>query len=208
MILLSPNGTSGDLRSIVKLRHLTIILSIAFLLSCSRFPAFEDAGPVVTKDCLDAVTKALGPDAQVIKYGHLTSHKSMEVVAYTKLKKFKKYSEGDAISKLVVLQRINSQWNMVLNVSKQLTNPLGYIGIEFIDDSQEYPGWLVSFSDRIPDGVPGFSMSFGYLRLDGDVEGIPIEISWNSAVARFQEFVINEAPEGFRSEIRNPPHQK
>jgi hypothetical protein len=192
----------------VKLRLLALILFVAFSLSCSRFFANEDAGSVIPKDCLDAVTKALGPDVQVAKYGHLIGQKSVEVVAYTKHKKSKKYSSGVAVSKLVVLQKKNSHWDAVLNVSKQLLNPFGYIGIDFIDDSQEYPGWLVSFYDQRPDDVTGFSMSFGYLRSDGEVEGISVEISWNPAADRFQEFVINEAPEGFRSEIKNPPHRK
>ena len=192
----------------MNLRFLAVILSMAFLLSCSRFPANENSESAIPKDCLDAVTKALGPNAQVAKYGHLIGQKSIEVVAYIKLKEFKKYSKGIAISKLVVLQKTNSHWDTVLNVSKQLTNPLGYIGIDFIDDSQEYPGWLLSLYDHRPDGVPGLCISFGYLRSNGEIEGIPIEISWNKAMARFQEFVINEAPEGFRSEINNPPHRK
>ena len=137
----------------MKLRFLAMILSVTFLLSCSRFSAKDDAGSVIPKDCLDAVTKALGPDVQVAKYGHLIGQKSVEVVAYTKLKKSKKYSSGVAVSKLVVLQKTNSHWNAVLNVSKQLMNPFGYIGIAFIDDSQEYPGWLVSFVS----GKPGTS---------------------------------------------------
>jgi hypothetical protein len=196
------------LRPIVKLRLVAIILSAAFLISCSRFSAHDDSGAAIPKDFLEAATKVLGPDAQVAKYGHLIGAKSMEVVAYTKLGITRKYSEGIAVSKLVVLQKADSQWDVILNASKQVVNPFGYMGLDLIDDSQDYPGWLVSFYDYRPDNVPGFSMSFMYLRSDGDVEGIPIEISWNSTMARFQEFVVNEAPEGFRSEIKNPPRRK
>ena len=42
----------------------------------------------------------------------------------------------------------------------------------------------------------------------GKSDGIPIEISWNSVVSRFQEFSMNEAPEGFRKEIKDPPRLK
>ena len=192
----------------MNLRLVAIILSAAFLISCARFSAHDDSGSAMPKDVLEAVAKALGPHAQVAKYGHLIGPRSMEVVAYIKLENSRKYSEGIAVSRLVVLQKTDSHWDTMLNASKQVVNPFGYIGLDFIDDSQDYPGWLVSFSNHRPDNVPGFNMSFMYLRSDGDVEGIPIEISWNSAMARFQEFVVNEAPEGFRNEIKNPPHQK
>jgi hypothetical protein len=95
-----------------------MILSLAFLVPCSRLSGNEGAGKVVPQDCFDAVKKALGPGGHVAKYGHLIGHKSIEVVAYTRIKKFKQNSEGVPISKLVVLQKNNSRWDAVLNVSK------------------------------------------------------------------------------------------
>jgi len=82
----------------------------------------------------------------------------------------------------------------------------GYIGIDYIDDSQQYPGFRALFSDRRSDGKAAFDLELSYLNPDGTTEGIATEISWNSATKRFQEFSVNRIPEGFQTELRNPPH--
>jgi hypothetical protein len=192
----------------VKVRALAMILPLLLLVSCSRLPGNERAETVVAQDCFDAVKKVLGTDGQVAKYGHLVGQKSVEVVAYTRIKKFKQNSEGVPISKLVVLQKNNSHWDVVLNVSKEIKNPFGYIGLDYIDDSQDYPGFRVSFSDHRSDGVRAFVILLFYIGTNGEIEGIPTEVSWNGMVARFQEFSVNEAPEGFKPELKNPPHIK
>jgi hypothetical protein len=188
------------------IRVLATTLLLVYLYSCSHFAKNEDSVSLISEDCFDAARKILGAGVQVAKYGNLLRKKSIEVVAYTKLSTSKTNSKGITASRLVVLQKTNTHWDIILDASKQIKNQAGYIGIDYIDDSQDYPGYLVSFYDKRSDGVSGFSIQFSYLRRDGEVEGIPIEISWNPAVDRFQEFVINEAPEGFRNEIKNPQH--
>jgi hypothetical protein len=192
--------------SSMAIRVLTIALLVICLLSCSHFAKNEDSGHLVSGECLDAARKALGAEAQVAKCGNLLKRKSIEVVAYTKLRISNINSKAICVSRLVVLEKANSHWAVILDASKQIKNQAGYIGIEYIDDSQDYPGYLVSLFNKRSDGISGFSIQFYYLRPDGEVEGIPIEISWNPAVNRFQEYNINEAPEGFRSEIKNPLH--
>jgi hypothetical protein len=188
------------------IRILAITLLLVCLFSYSHFAKNGNSVNLISEDCFDAARKILGAEAQVAKYGNLLKKKSIEVVAYTKLNTSKTGSKGISASRLVVLQKTNTHWDIILDASKQIKNQSGFIGIEYIDDSQDYPGYLVSFFDKRSDGVSGFSIQLSYLRRDGEVEGIPIEISWNPAVDRFQEFVINEAPEGFRNEIKNPPH--
>jgi hypothetical protein len=41
-----------------------------------------------------------------------------------------------------------------------------------------------------------------------DHDGIPIEIGWNATVGRYQEFSVDQEPEGFKPELKNPPHRK
>lgn len=90
----------------------------------------------------------------------------------------------------------------------QITNEAGYIGIDYIDDRKPAYGYLLNISDVRADGKKAFDLSFRYLLKDGktDTESLGIEVSWNSAVERYQEFSMNQDPEGFQSEVRNPPH--
>jgi hypothetical protein len=157
-------------------------------------------------DCLSEVRKILGPTAQVSKCGNFTGGASLGAVGFVKLKQFAENRDGVPVSRLVILQKANSQWSVALDVAKQIQNPSGYVGIDYIDDSQNYSGYRVLFLGRRSDGKPGFVLQLTYLRSNGKSEGIPLEISWNPVTKRFQEFSTNEEPEGFRPELKNPPH--
>jgi hypothetical protein len=124
-------------------------------------------------------------------------------IAFIRLKQFTENREGIPISKLVILRQTDSRWEVTLDVAKQIRNPYGYVGIDYIDDSEQYPGFRVAISDR---GKQPFVLELSYLRQDGGSEGIPIYISWNPATSRFQELASNEGdPDEFKGELRNPP---
>jgi hypothetical protein len=158
------------------------------------------------EDCLGAARKVLGPTAQVAKCGALLGGPSLQTVAFAKLKQFDENQNGIPVSRLVILRKVDSQWSVALDVDKQIQNPSGYVGIDYIDDSQVYPGFRVLLSDRRSDGKTALDLQLYYLGLDGKTEGVPVEISWNPVAGRFQEFSVNSEPEGFRAELKNPPH--
>ena len=164
------------------------------------------ATELASTECLSAAKKVLGPDAEVAKCGRLTAGSELESVAFIRLKQFAEGPDGIAVSRLVILQKVDSQWKLALDVAQQIQNPTGYIGIDYIDDSQQYPGFRALFSDRRSDGKAAFDLDLSYLNPDGTTEGIATEISWNPATKRFQEFSVNKEPEGFQKELRNPPH--
>jgi hypothetical protein len=60
------------------------------------------------------------------------------------------------------------------------------------------PGYTVSF--------PGYTVSLLYLDPKGQREGVGIDIIWNRAVGRFQEYTENQEPEGFQPEKKDLPH--
>ena len=117
---------------------------------------------------------------------------------------------GVPISKLVILRRAKSQWNLELNIDKEITNSAGYIGIDFIDDSDPFQYYRAKVSDRAAiwgDREPSkFTLVLDFMNRAGKVDegGIGIGIGWNPAVGRFQEIEPNG--EEFAPERKNPKH--
>jgi hypothetical protein len=109
------------------------------------------------------------------------------------------------VSKGVVVQRDGEKWEKLLWFENEIQNEKGYIGIDFIDDEAR-SGFAVTFSDHRSDGTEGFTLYFTLLNAKLQLQGVPIQISWNPKVNRFQEYAPNELePPGFKSEVRNPP---
>ena len=108
------------------------------------------------------------------------------------------------ISDLAILRLVGKTWKPVLRASKSITNDDGYIGIDY-DDSFRFHGYEVAFADKRGDGKPAFAMTLTYLTSKLDRDGIPVEIGWNPTVGRYPEFSANQ--EGFKPELKNPPHR-
>jgi hypothetical protein len=100
-----------------------------------------------------------------------------------------------------------SGWTKALSVSRQIENQVGFIGIDYIDDSSPFWAYAVQFYDHRTDGRKAFAISLAYMADEKDTDELPIEITWNEATGRYQEFTMNKDPEGFQPELRNPPHR-
>lgn len=166
----------------------------------------QQKAETVPPECIAAAKKLLGPEAEVVKYGHLNSAEALEAVVVVRIAGARgDKSDGIPVSRLAILRHEPSGWQSVLNASRYITNEAGYIGIEFIDDSYPFRGYRVAFYGERSDGKQAFVLCLGHI---GDPGSVPIEISWNPQVGRYQEFAFNEEPSGFKSEIKNPPHLK
>jgi hypothetical protein len=178
-------------------------------LFCISVASGQSAGLSQAQSCLEAARKALGPGAEIIKCGHLTGRDELETVAIIKLKPFPKTCEGVAVSKLEVLEEHNPQWDVELTVEQWAHNQVGYMALDFIDDSpqfeRDFVGHCVWLSDSIDAGKPGFAIFMAFLFRSGEMEWSAREVAWNRSVGRFQYYTQHEEPLGFRSEIRNPP---
>lgn len=167
-----------------------------------RLPATDSANA----NCRAAAKRALGSSAEVLKCGHLSGGSLLEVVAAIRLRNIKSGGNGIPVHRLAILRKGKSGWASELSVNSQITNSAGYIGIDFIDDSAKAPGYYVSFSQAKSDKTPAFSIFLSQIAPDGSPEW-PVQIAWNPAVQRFQQYARDEEPIGFRSEIKNPPHR-
>jgi hypothetical protein len=159
--------------------------------------------------CLDAAKETLGPNAEVLKYGHLTGSVSLEAVAVVRPRRLKDTEDGVAISRLLILRQEKSGWAIELKVDKDIRNSAGCIASACIEDShssQGLPHFRVSFADHRSDDTAGFVIYLAWTDALGNVEGVPVQISWNSSVGRFQEYDPNVDPPGFQPEIKDLPH--
>lgn len=180
----------------------------------SPLPVSSSTTPVVSateqqqRDCLVAARKALGIKAQVVRCGTLNTPGVLEVVAVLPAKYPTSRDSSLAIWKMVILRHEPSGWRTALTASRQIQNEAGYVGLEYIDDYFHFMGYQLSLWDKRPD-KKAFGMDLVYIeRADGGSDADGTDIAWNPAVGRYQECAYDQDPEGFRPEIKNPPHWK
>lgn len=194
---------------------LIVFLIAFFSWGCSKTnPTTTHAEPrqiqrsAVTEACNEEAKKALGPDAEFLKCGDLVGSGREALIAVVRVPNVVLQHRDIPVSRVFVAQRQGSEWVSQLEVDNQIRNAQGYIGIDFIDDSFVPLGWSLEIADARSDGSQGLTLRFSYLNRNGAKEGIPIEVSWNPSIGRFQEYSQNEDPGGFKPEIKNPPHKK
>jgi hypothetical protein len=159
------------------------------------------ANEPVPQSCVDAAKKVLGNKAEVVRFGHLSGTDALEAVAIVNSNRFVANNDGMAVSRLAILRLEDGGWKSILDAYKNVTNAEGYVGIDYVDDST-INGYRVSFSDE---GKSSFTVDIGYLASNGESEGLPMEISWNPAIGRYQE--VERGEDVFKPEIKNPPHK-
>ncbi len=190
-------------------------IAIAFLcllgVSCSRphngTGKAEKGSGQVPQEYLEAARTALGPGAVVLRVAHPDGTDSTEVLAALSLASIPPSQGCTPVSHIVVLRRSTEGWQTVLDADKdgQVKNPEGYVGVDYIDDSQENrsPGYCADLSQELD---KHFSLALTYLTAAGAEDGIPVYVEWNDKVGRYQSSIINSDPPGFESELKNPPH--
>lgn len=151
----------------------------------------------------------LGPQSKVLKCGALNNADVQEVMAIVPAGLPPRSGGEVAILKPAILQRQGSDWRPILQISRNIQNTSGYVGIDYIDDYSPFYGYWLRMSDTRSDGKKAFDIDVTWIDYaDGTTESSGTEIAWNPAVGRYQEFEINRDPEGFHAEIKNPPHWK
>jgi hypothetical protein len=141
----------------------------------------------------------------VLRCGEINVPGVQEVVAVLPAKYPQSPDKYSAIWKMVILRHEPSGWRAELTASRKIQNEAGYIGLDYIDDSFRFMGYQLSFLDESPDKKRGFGADLVLIeKEDGGSEATSTGIAWNPAVGRYQEW----NPDGFRAEIKNPPHWK
>lgn len=185
-----------------------IVLGTISLVACSHPNGSAVRDSQTSVECLDGVKTFLGPNSEVLKCGPLNGTDAVEAVGIVKLKKLSVNSDGLPVSQLAVVRFDGGRWRSVLTASDHwIRNEAGYIGIDYIDDSYRFVGYRAALDDA-GDGKTGLLLSLSFLQPNGESDGIPVQIAWNSKVGRYQEVVSYDGPYEFKPEIPQPPHRR
>jgi hypothetical protein len=158
------------------------------------------------QECKNAAQRVLGTEAEVLECGQLSLSGELEVLAAIRLKGFKDTELGIPVSKFIVLRKDKPEWVMELIADqKPVRNNAGYVGVTDIDDTDDYSRYRLSVEGEEVNAKEPLCLLLRYIDPDGKTEAWPLEICWNPAVKRFQEYSEDIPPE-FKSEIQNPKH--
>lgn len=153
----------------------------------------------------ETVIKKAGSNLKTIRSGDLIGDGAREYVAGRMLTKQPK--KGIYVSRLVIARAEHGHCSIVLDAGKSgPKNPIGYIGIEFIDDGADFYGYSVEFASGIRDPKHKGDLYLTWLNPDHEPEGMEIEIGWNEKIGRYQEYQEESSAEMFKTELPSPRH--
>jgi hypothetical protein len=154
---------------------------------------------------MDNARLLIGSGAELIRFGHLSKGAPLEGVAILRSQKSSRMG-GIPIASLSILRRDGATWVRVFEANREMRNPEGYVGLDYIDDGWKFEGYDVSLSDKGSDNTDRFTLYFTQL---GPDPGWPTEVAWNKATGRYQEFGDDSTAEHqlFKSELKDPPHR-
>ena len=94
--------------------------------------------------CLDAAASTVGARAVVLRCGDLNASGTLEAVVAVPLKPDRK--DCVPVSRLLVLRRDPTGWKPAFEAGphSEIKNTEGYVGVDYIDDSDLYPSSLLS----------------------------------------------------------------
>jgi hypothetical protein len=183
-----------------------LVFSVIVLWSCSGpVRHVDESGKAEVAEsaaCLEAAKAKLGEGAAVLRCVRLRDG-AIEALSVIKLGNVRECKGCVPVSRLVVIRQEGAVWQIALEVGATISNAAGYVATEYIDDANQFFGYCLRLEDKRSDGVSAFTISLTDINPAGHEEGASTEISWNATVRRYQEFVTLE---GFRPEIKNPPH--
>ena len=148
---------------------------------------------------LDAATRVAGPGAKIIRFGHLSSPDLDEAIVAIPATA----TQGQLVTKLVVLRQVGSNWTPDLTVDKVVRNPQGYLGAVTLDQVRRSDLYKVElFNHLFEDGKSRFVIQVTPVAADGRPAAPSVYVSWNSIVGRYQQ--ISMQGYGFEPELHEP----
>jgi hypothetical protein len=194
----SPGGVS--------LRFLASALGIVgFLAGCgpdtsapNAAPAAETkpAEPAVPDDIRAAAQSLLGTETQVLLFGDLAKTGKQQFLAANVVPKTPKNNlPGTIVTRAVIGENQDGQWNEIFRCDEHLKNAKGYLGLTPLS---QVTGWRLQYEQ---DPMKGLQLYLTPLKGSGDdAHSLPIGVRWNPATQRYQsldrtyEHFLLEAP--------------
>jgi hypothetical protein len=157
--------------------------------------------------CIAAANAELGSGAEVLRCGAITVPPSLEAVAVVRRAvPGESASDGIPVSRLAVLRIQGVHRILLLDASRSIKNPYGYIRVDRLDNDPRCVGFRVTLYDTDCRRKLGSTIVLNRMLTTGEVtDGWPILVAWNAAPGRFQECTPDGA--GFLQEVSNPPRK-
>lgn len=165
---------------------LIFIFFASFGLAQSAAPAaadVADAPPQVRA----LIARTLGNGAEILRYGHLSTPDSLEVIGAVPVAEIPNSPEGFAVSRLVLLRQDGTQWNDALSVDKGIRNNDGNI-TRPRETSARYR--VAFFEHHFDDGRQRWILQFTPTNAEGESTGRPVHVSWNEILGRYQQISL------------------
>lgn len=146
------------------------------------------AAPDPPSEIQALVTKALGNGAEILRYGHLSTPESLEVIGVVRAAGIpKSAADGIAVSRLALLRQEGNEWTKALSVSNGIRNNDG----EITTPSERSARYLVTFfQHHFDDGRQRWILQFTPINAEGERTGHPVHVSWNEMLGRYQQISL------------------
>jgi hypothetical protein len=176
------------------------------ILACCTFATAATASSRESSQC-SALIKKTGSNLKIIRSGDLIGDGARGYVAVGMLPQQPR--KGMYISRLLIARAEGGRCSIMLDAGKNgPKNPVGYLGIDYIDDSDQFYGYRVEFGSDVRDPAPDPRykgvLYLTWLNPKHEPEGAGIVVGWNEKVGRYQE--IDSSWEMFNPELRKPRH--
>ncbi len=133
------------------------------------------------------VARSLGDGAEILRYGHLSTPDSLEVIGAIPATGIPHPSSAVEVSRLALLRQEGNKWVSALSVSNGIRNNDGAI----TEPKEKSPVYQVTFfQHRFDDGRQRWILQFTPINKTGDPSGLPIHVSWNEMLGRYQRISV------------------
>lgn len=167
-----------------------VTFSLALLLTMAPAVAAQSPPPTTVDpppEVQAVVTHALGDGATVLRFGHLGTPDSLEVVGAVPAPGIPVTRDGIAVLRLVLLRQQGSQWVNAVTVDRGIRNNDGSIG----GPRAVSPLYRVTFfQHRFDDGQLRWVMQLTPINKSGERIGRPVHVSWNEILGRYQQISL------------------
>jgi hypothetical protein len=142
-----PMGLVPGYIRVVRQSWLFALSSAVLLLASCSDPFNLGRSEVPTDElrqsCMDSARLLIGSGAELIRFGHLSKGAPLECVAILRSPKASR-TGGTPVASLSILRHDGATWVRVFEANREMRNPEGYVGLDYIDD-----GWIKAQTIRI-----------------------------------------------------------
>jgi hypothetical protein len=144
-------------------------------------PPAKPAEPAVPDDVQAGAVSLLGTETQVLLFGDLAKNGKQQFLAANVVPKTPKNNlPGTIVTRAVIAENKDGQWEEIFRCDEHMKNAKGYLGLTPL---ASVTGWRLAFEQ---DPVKGLLLYLTPLQGTDDPHSLPIGVRYNPATKRYQ----------------------